>query len=270
MIIDYQVSPFVSSITPNATSPTGLTIVPEPFPFQYLGCVFMAAYSSNSLVDAGIYAMALLRLKVFYSGNNWVFFPMLVSAIVIWSVKCVGNVIGMSLAYKMYANNQLFASFRVTDIEQFQNLMYAIAQSAEAIYFFTSSALFLAALAKGLAMSKRELIHELFVKREGIRLLLVPIANFIMAGFAVYAYVNGGVHTFVTRTGFYIASYGYALEFSTFLQTSYVSTKGIVETQKSKRGLSSSSRNGDSSRASDRTHYNTDRQQLVMFGPTKA
>ncbi|KAI8913383.1 hypothetical protein EDD86DRAFT_245026 [Gorgonomyces haynaldii] len=220
-LVDYSISPFVADIVFDPTSPTGTKAIPEPFPFEWMGSVFMANYVINSILDGCIFAIALMRLQVFFDGLA-LYKTMNVLAALSWSAKLSGNIIYSYLSNQMIAEHRLFGFFGVTHLERVSNTMCAI-------FYALSSAMFLGKIASGLGLTTTELMTEVFVEREGVRFLMIAAGNIILCGFALYASLNDGVHTFVTRTGLYMQCWVFAMEFHTYLLTSYVSARELLE-----------------------------------------
>ena len=174
----------------------------------------------------GVWAMALLRLKVFYGARSKAFLGMLCMGLVLIIIKGTGDSLGCYIGWVEIKNAPFNMQLEQSGFWQLLLALQAVAHTLEAVFSWCTSILFLKSIGKGVGLTGKKLWFEIFFQHEGFRLVAIALLNLIIAGFAIYGTVLP--HTYVTRAGLFLPSWTYALEFYTFLQTSYVSARTII------------------------------------------
>jgi hypothetical protein len=191
---------------------------------------------SNALAGTGIVVVALLRLHLLF-GNTWMLLMMIVLGIVTSTVRLTACSIGIYLARKLIVYQSVeVLGFTVTSTYKTQMTVGCVYQILEAIFFSAASVLFLLAIGNAVGLRKNELLRAVFLKNEGVRLLLIMTLNLLCALLVGIAAVNDGKHTTLTHAALCIFPYLdmpgwiYGLALHTFLQSSYVTPRSLLTT----------------------------------------
>jgi hypothetical protein len=206
MVVDWLTSPYV-------------------VPNYWFGLMQLLNYLFNFLTTLGVGTMFLLRIRVFYGNRSKTYLAMLGLFALVVIFKGLGDAFGMYVAYDVmklrYLNYELHPRF--LDIPRFM----AVAHVAEAAFASVGSISFLYALGKGLGKSSEQIVYDIVLKHDGLRLLGIIGVDLLIAIFGVYNVL--WETTFVTHVVFYLPTWAYAMQFGTFLQHSYIEARQIIE-----------------------------------------
>nr|KAJ3421684.1 hypothetical protein HK105_002708 [Polyrhizophydium stewartii] len=208
-ILDYFISPYAHS---------------GPYWHPKMVC---AGFVLNPIALAVMLLLFMVRIRVFYQNSSPVFWLLLLLAIATFALSVLGSAWGIISDLDVFDGKIMI--FTDSPHINMANAFFAACHAAEGLFSSLSSMAFLWSIGKSLGFSKQGFFYEVMFKHDGIRFIVIIILNLIVAGFAVDAYFTQ--FTYVTFTSWYMPPLIDAIEIRTFLITSYVSTRNIIQTK---------------------------------------
>ncbi|KAI8895190.1 hypothetical protein BC833DRAFT_651442 [Globomyces pollinis-pini] len=238
-------------------------VSPYTHPSWYRGFQYVFACSTNILLTFGTTLLILTRVRLFYGSRSRFNYSMIVLAIAVCILKCIGNAFGMKIGYEsanlIYPNphnNPLYKTFPS---------FMAIALTVEGIFTTLGSVSFLLILIDFEGPSTWSAAQYELLRKEGLRLGLIVVFNIVSAVLAIWIAINDN---FISHTGFYLPSLLYGLEFYSFLDLSYNSAKKIIMEQKKSTSKENKSSNGHSvsqSRSHSENRSHSEKQKPITL-----
>ncbi|KAJ8323597.1 hypothetical protein O5D80_007907 [Batrachochytrium dendrobatidis] len=105
--------------------------------------------------------------------------------------------------------------------------LFAFTFVLQGLFTSLASISFLWSLCKSIGFTGKGFVYQVLLKREGPRFIVIFGLNIIVAGFAVHSFLYDPTH--VTFSGWYMPPMIYAIEIYTFLLTSYVEPRSLLQ-----------------------------------------
>ncbi|KAL2912539.1 hypothetical protein HK105_207941 [Polyrhizophydium stewartii] len=205
-IIDWSASPFVTETGWHARR-------------------VIAAFVLNAVAVAMVLVLFMMRIRIFHQNKSPTFWLLLLLAITTMGFTVPATVIGVQA--NMEVLDGKIAIFYQSSRLETANALFSASYSLNGLFSALSSMAFLWEIGSSLGFSTQGFVTEILFNHDGVRFVVIFALNAVIAGFAVHAYINK--FTYVTYTAFYMPTLIYATEIHTFLLTSYVAPREIIE-----------------------------------------
>ncbi|KAL2912538.1 hypothetical protein HK105_207942 [Polyrhizophydium stewartii] len=207
----------------------------------------IAAFVMNLLGIVMMLLLFMVRLRVFHKNNSPTFWLLLLVALATLGFAVPATYLGVSMNQEVldgkipifFLSSRIevrpMARFAATTIAnqkltfagQSSNALFAATYSFVGVFSAACSIAFLWEIAKSLGFSKQGFLYEMMFKQDGARFIAILGLNAVIAGFAAHAYFHK--FNYITYSAFYMPPMIYAFEVHTFLITSYVAPRKIIE-----------------------------------------
>ncbi|KAL2912541.1 hypothetical protein HK105_207939 [Polyrhizophydium stewartii] len=185
----------------------------------------LSNFGLGLLNDWVMLALFVIRLRVFYRD----------SPLTTWGLTFLGAASMITLLPGDYialmANIKVFqgkiAVFTDDPDMLLANVFFAAGNIGKSAFSALSSMAFLWAIGKGLGFSKEGFLYEIMFNHDGLRFLVIIGLNMTLVLFTLLAYVNG--YNYITYCSWYLPPLIASVEIHTFLITSYVAPRDIIE-----------------------------------------
>ncbi|KAI8927621.1 hypothetical protein BC831DRAFT_451592 [Entophlyctis helioformis] len=175
---------------------------------------FVALMVSGGLAATCLFTMLLVRLRMFFENPRSVSFI----ALSAFGGLTIISFLTFSAAAPTWPSRKTVS------------ILAAIAHIAQGIFSTVCSVTFLYSIAKAVGLSNKTFFTEVFLQHEGGRFLAIILLCLFTSACHIYIAINkNGPDNYIVYTSYYTDTWLFPLELFTFLSTSYVSAKEIVE-----------------------------------------
>ncbi|KAL2912533.1 hypothetical protein HK105_204355 [Polyrhizophydium stewartii] len=184
----------------------------------------MSGFFTGFVGDLCLLALFIVRLRIFYRNSFvlWLLAVLGTSAILI-----VLPADYIAIAANIEVINDRLDYFTNSPHIGLVNLLFTISHSTQCLFSALSSMAFLWAIGKGLGFSKKGFLYEVMFNHDGIRFIVIIGLNITVALFNLLAYFNG--YDYINYCMWYLPTLVSSIELRTFLITSYVAPRDIIE-----------------------------------------
>ncbi|KAL2912531.1 hypothetical protein HK105_207929, partial [Polyrhizophydium stewartii] len=167
-------------------------------PVHWHAKIVLSSFAIGVVGDNLILALFLVRLRVFYRGNSFVF----------WGLTVLGVIASIVVQPANYIS--IAANVRVLNYE---------------LEYFTDDSR-IEAIGKNLGLSKQGFLYEIMMNHDGLRFLVIIGLNITLTAFNLHASFYG--YNYITYCSWYLIILVQAIEIRTFLIASYEAPRELL------------------------------------------
>ncbi|KAL2916261.1 hypothetical protein HK105_204352 [Polyrhizophydium stewartii] len=213
-------------------------ISPYPVPATWHPTLTIAAFVANLATAVLVLSLFMMRLRLVHRGSSPTFWLLAFMCAATLCFLVSANVVAIMTNLEVIQGK--IPTFTKSSLSDLSTALFAISHALEGLFSALSSIAFLWEIGSGLGFSSADFATKVLFEHDGMRFVVIFCLNITIAVMALHAYCFG--FTYVTFTAFYMPALNYAIEIHTFLITSYVSTRNILQSARS-----ASASNGQSS-----------------------
>ncbi|EGF77680.1 hypothetical protein BATDEDRAFT_27306 [Batrachochytrium dendrobatidis JAM81] len=170
-------------------------------------------------------AVMVVRLRVFHSGSSLSLWLLSFIGFATFCFSVPANILGILSNVDVVADrSSIFFSSPLIGLTR---ELFAFTFVLQGLFTSLASISFLWSLCKSIGFTGKGFVYQVLLKREGPRFIVIFGLNIIVAGFAVHSFLYDPTH--VTFSGWYMPPMIYAIEIYTFLLTSYVEPRSLLQ-----------------------------------------
>ncbi|OAJ42033.1 hypothetical protein BDEG_25540 [Batrachochytrium dendrobatidis JEL423] len=167
----------------------------------------------------------VVRLRVFHSGSSLSLWLLSFIGFATFCFSVPANILGILSNVDVVADqSSIFFSSPLIGLTR---ELFAFTFVLQGLFTSLASISFLWSLCKSIGFTGKGFVYQVLLKREGPRFIVIFGLNIIVAGFAVHSFLYDPTH--VTFSGWYMPPMIYAIEIYTFLLTSYVEPRSLLQ-----------------------------------------
>ncbi|OAJ43375.1 hypothetical protein BDEG_26742 [Batrachochytrium dendrobatidis JEL423] len=201
------------------------TISPYETANHSMAWVTIFAICANFLTSTSLLAVMVVRLRVFHSGSSLSLWLLSFIGFATFCFSVPANILGILSNVDVVADrSSIFFSSPLIGLTR---ELFAFTFVLQGLFTLLASISFLWSLCKSIGFTGKGFVYQVLLKREGPRFIVIFGLNIIVAGFAVHSFLYDPTH--ITFSGWYMPPMIYAIEIYTFLLTSYVEPRSLLQ-----------------------------------------